>query len=652
MLVLAFAFLLIIHSQSEWCGENSIKYVTFNGLESNCKINGNECNIYQQNDIARVIRTSAGQYQIFFKSPFTRNNYGLFINSNINSGSYGWAQIGGNNDQSSAYFGIDKYYALVDSRKIGVYSSYSGVRTDSDYISVVATTDFFDMTMGIFNGRDMQTYLSNNIGSITADKPAPSTSYYTLTFVNPFPDANYIIGLSSNFYGTNGAAAGIYGNNIDQSSYYTIKTNEAKIETRRTTDIGIKEETTYLSTMFGYPQLKGIKNYNVKWITFNGVNGEIFSNEGVANIESLSNKKYKIHWTVPFQTNNYAVFGASNWWGSYASQITISGQVNNNVVEIQTPSMDRNQPNNKADYISVIAFEYIGDGTCKIPTNQPLCSTKHVITQDTNGILDKDLLTSASALKEKIFFFSIISNDKNLLKDDADFISIQFYPFKDVNYASYLEIIISGNKLEMYRVDPFHINNKYRMDSATVKQNKQLIPGDFWLEFNNNDDFITIGAGKTNQNTPLMSVAYSDFVGKNIDVAALRLSYETFKYVNIAYQGIIPFNFALYDHCKNVDELEEFVTSFGFFSTDSGTDGDVIVNVYVKNDIYSCTISNIEQNDDNICTNLHYKKYERCKHDEYKQFEGDIEYDYVFEIFVENNDYIIFNKLYLNDYII
>eukprot|EP01084_Bolivina_argentea_P297688 512902_1 len=71
---------------TEWCGKNSIKYVTFNGLESSCQINGNECNIYQKHDVIKVVRISTGIYQVFWKSPFTFNTYGLFINSNINSG--------------------------------------------------------------------------------------------------------------------------------------------------------------------------------------------------------------------------------------------------------------------------------------------------------------------------------------------------------------------------------------------------------------------------------------------------------------------------------------------------------------------------------------------------------------------------------------
>eukprot|EP01084_Bolivina_argentea_P215258 365450_1 len=368
MLILISISFLITHSY----GENIIKYVTFNGIESNCKINGNECNIYQQNDVSKVVRTSTGKYQIFWKSSFPYNNYGLFVNSNINSGAYGFAQIGGNNDETSTFFGVDVDYALIDARKIGDKIKCCGIYADSDYISVVATTDFFGMSIAVFNGKDMKKYLSKNIGKITA--LTTGVGDYKVSFINPFPDNNYIIGLSSNFYGSNGAAAGIRGNNIAiDSLYYTIKTNQLQIETRRTTDINKGAITKYLSIICGYPQLENTKSYNVKWVTFNGANTEIYSNNSVSTIESLSSKKYRIHWTIPFQTDNYAVFGASNYWGTWGSQFTVSGVVSANFVEIQTATLDNiGRINPKSNYISIFAFEYTYTAFPTIsPSNPP-----------------------------------------------------------------------------------------------------------------------------------------------------------------------------------------------------------------------------------------------------------------------------------------
>eukprot|EP01084_Bolivina_argentea_P200748 343240_1 len=129
-------------------------------------------------------------------------------------------------------------------------------------------------------------------------------------------------------------------------------------------------------------------------------------------------------------------------------------------------------------------------------------------------------------------------------------------------------------------------------------------------------------------------------------------SYETFKYIDILYdtENSNNFMFTFYDHCKRIDELSAFVNSFGILSSHSGTSGDVVINLYAKNDIYSCTLSNIESNTEHRCSNLHYSKYRRCRHDVYRQFGG--VYDYIFEILVENHDYLIFDKVLLDDYFI
>ena len=129
------------------------KYVTFDGRAANCQTNGNECLIYQSQDVSKVIRNSIGKYQVFWTTPFIDSNYAIFMNSNINSGNYGFAQIGGNNDPSAICAnnpssktcnGINEYYVNVDAIKLGTASN---INADSDYISVVATIDFFDVKL-------------------------------------------------------------------------------------------------------------------------------------------------------------------------------------------------------------------------------------------------------------------------------------------------------------------------------------------------------------------------------------------------------------------------------------------------------------------------------------------------------------------------
>eukprot|EP01084_Bolivina_argentea_P067103 122293_1 len=226
----------------------------------------------------------------------------------------------------------------------------------------------------------------------------------------------------------------------------------------------------YISAMIGYPKVS-IPDWTIKYVTFNGIDSnDIFSNEGVWKIETTTDGKYKIYWSEPFTTDNYAVFGGSNYLGTNAAQIAVHGEVNQFFIEIETMSIE-GKTGVETDFISLVAVEFIRDqkgSYCdQEEISQPLCYNKHVINKDYFGAEYK-LLSSTSALKEKIFFFTITSDNTNVLTDNNDIISIRFYPFKDINYASYLEILMTSGTVEMYRVNPMDKTDKYQMGSADL----------------------------------------------------------------------------------------------------------------------------------------------------------------------------------------
>eukprot|EP01084_Bolivina_argentea_P088725 160199_1 len=336
------------------------KYATFDGRATQCDqgTQQNECKIHQSHGVMKVVRNDVGFYSVFWQELFDNNNYAIFINSNIKLGTFGFAQIGGNNIDGNAYYGIDEAFAQIDCRKLGISTSE---RKDSNYISIVATTSLFGLELAVFNGKTMDNYYG-------IDTINPSTSAkYTVTFTESFSDRNYFIGLSSNLWGTYGAVAGIYGNNIVGNNYFGIDTTHFKIQTRKLWDRSVTIKTDYLCAIFGYPNIEIMGNYNVKWVTFNGKNiNQVFNHFGVShiNVTDSTAKTYTIHWSQSFISNNYAVFGASNHRGTQQSQIAVSGLVNAAFVEIQTMNLENKLLTGKSDYISIIAIEYV-------PTQNP-----------------------------------------------------------------------------------------------------------------------------------------------------------------------------------------------------------------------------------------------------------------------------------------
>eukprot|EP01084_Bolivina_argentea_P113933 202951_1 len=300
--------------------------------------------------------------------------------------------------------------------------------------------------------------------------------------------------------------------------------------------------------------------------------------------------------------------------------------------------------------------------------NQKMCKLlgneyEHQLCFTTNTVnIGDDLkhgILSNTALSSNIFFFDVHSVDSNLLTDELDYISIKLHSFSDITYASYLEIAIYLNKVIIFRVNPSD-NSKYQLYNATHSTITSLNEYHFWLEFNPESDtafgFIRFGIGPSNAySNELLHFPFINFV-ENGDTADLRTSYEAFKYIVVSY---IPYDddiddgsvlFVLYETCTSEDELSAFLPSFGFLSTEVGTSGKVAINVYVKNNIYSCIINTVQENKENVCTNLNFIKYERCSHDSFRQLTH--LYDYVMEFTYYEMDYFLLSILYLDNYII
>ncbi len=147
------------------------------------------------------------------------------------------------------------------------------------------------------------------------------------------------------------------------------------IDTRRTTSINTETRPDYIASLFGYPDDSMTTGFNVKYVTFDGTTNTIFSSQGVSMVEFTAHpKKYKVTWATPFQTDNYAIIGASNFLGTYGSAFTVSGVVDTGFIEIQTPTMDNiNRKTPKSDYVSIKAIEYNGELSCS-PTGAPSIS--------------------------------------------------------------------------------------------------------------------------------------------------------------------------------------------------------------------------------------------------------------------------------------
>ncbi len=121
--------------------------------------------------------------------------------------------------------------------------------------------------------------------------------------------------------------------------------------------------------------------------------------------------------------------------------------------------------------------------------------------------------------------------------------------------------------------------------------------------FDNSDDdgcgYFRFGTDTILNQNILVMIKYS--------VLALRLrSYEAFKFIYFESNANNLISTNVYCDCQNEEELEQFVRKFGINVFD-GTDSNVDIYLYHKNDVYSCTIvSPTTNNKEYSCTNLLY----------------------------------------------
>eukprot|EP01084_Bolivina_argentea_P266706 452496_1 len=226
----------------------------------------------------------------------------------------------------------------------------------------------------------------------------------------------------------------------------------------------------------------------------------------------------------------------------------------------------------------------------------------------------------------------------NDLIGDDNYISIKLTStYNDLDSESYLEIKFHKTKILFNTVNPFtnttdniiEINNNgYNNLTLTEEIFSDLYERkDFWIAFSATDDdgygYFRFGSGTILNQNILVMIKYS--------VLALRLqSYESFKFLYFESNTNNSINTNVYYDCRNEEELEQFVRKFGINVFD-GTDSNVDIYLYYKNDVYSCTIiSPITNNKEYSCTNLLYTRNKRCSFDDFRIVTD--EYDYVLSI--------------------
>ena len=121
-----------------------MKYVVYNGMNAECTGSGQfgaACPIYSSDGVSEVIRTTGGNYVVYWNDPYPNNDYTIIATSNGNGVSGAFASLGGNDDSTDANYGISVSFVEIQTRVLGT----AGGETDSDYISVVAHPNAFDV---------------------------------------------------------------------------------------------------------------------------------------------------------------------------------------------------------------------------------------------------------------------------------------------------------------------------------------------------------------------------------------------------------------------------------------------------------------------------------------------------------------------------
>ena len=97
---------------------------------------GKACPVYSSEGVLEVIRTGTGFYKVYWDEPYPNNDYVVVATSNGQGTGNAYAALGGNDDSLSIYFGISKYFTVINTREEATGN------IDSDYIVAVAQPAF------------------------------------------------------------------------------------------------------------------------------------------------------------------------------------------------------------------------------------------------------------------------------------------------------------------------------------------------------------------------------------------------------------------------------------------------------------------------------------------------------------------------------
>jgi hypothetical protein len=327
-------------------GSDAIRWVTFDG-RSGTAINASQ-------GVDRIERESAGEYTIYWSTPFTDANY--VVTGTCNMWGSGGARFAleGHNHVGRQYEGVTASRVQIGCRDA------NAAQVDVDLIHVMAVKHSGGHV--VFDGTENTPIIrsSSNVRSVTKN----TGGEWRIEWATPFADDDYLVVGSCNAEGHSGAIFGLEGNNLVGDSFNDFRPEYVDVGCRDT-GAGSGRNSDYISVT-AIPSDGGSgPGTPDAFVSFNGEGGVTTNaSSGVASVVRTGTGQYTVTWSTPFPDKDYVVTGTCNMEGTSGAQFGFEGNnLTGNTYEgfyensIQIGCRDAANGYRDSDLIHVLAFE-------------------------------------------------------------------------------------------------------------------------------------------------------------------------------------------------------------------------------------------------------------------------------------------------------
>eukprot|EP00052_Salpingoeca_macrocollata_P003404 m.35690 g.35690 ORF g.35690 m.35690 type:complete len:623 (+) comp13287_c0_seq1:50-1918(+) len=335
-----------------------IKWVSFNGNQQGL--------IYGSSGVSTVTRASAGIYTVQWTQPFPDNHYAVMGSTNFLG--TGGAAFGLENLPGLSGGNLNTFQSpTAVSVGARTTSSSSNSNTDVDLIMVVAIGKApaecnlaMEERFVVFDGtsNDNRIWAQQGVSSVTK----VGTGHYDITWAAPRANiSSFAVAGATNFYNSGGAHFGLEGNLIPGSSTFAFSAAGLSVGARNGANSNVNAAYVAVVSI----GLRAVPRPSEKWVSFNGQSLEVYGRQGVQSVARVSAGNYRITWSIPYETDGYAVVGCSNMLGPGGTIFGLESNIDgsgNNVNDMLPGSVmvgtrqDESNVSFDSDLIFVIAF--------------------------------------------------------------------------------------------------------------------------------------------------------------------------------------------------------------------------------------------------------------------------------------------------------